>query len=72
MTIVCIDSLRIEYILQDVLNRIKDKFITHNIITIQFHDSIMCWFPAIIGFMIAGKRLLDYTILETNMANWQI
>ena len=34
--------LGIEYILQEVLNKIKDKSITHNIFRIQDNDSIMC------------------------------
>ena len=29
------DSFRIEYILQDVLNKIRDKLITHNIFRIK-------------------------------------
>ena len=34
-TAVYFDSLRIEYIPQEVLNQIKDKSITHNIFRIQ-------------------------------------
>ena len=36
------DSLGTEYIPQDVLNKIKDKPITHNISRIQSDDSIIC------------------------------
>ena len=38
------NSFRIEYIPQEVLNKIKDKSITHNIFRIQYDDSIMCGF----------------------------
>ena len=36
------DSFGIEYIPQEVLNKIKDKSITHNIFRIQDYGSIMC------------------------------
>ena len=38
------DSFGIEYIPQEVLNKIKDKSITHNIFRIQDNESIMCGF----------------------------
>ena len=38
------DTFGIEYIPQKVLNKIKDKSITHNIFRIQKNDSIMCGF----------------------------
>ena len=43
-TAVYFDSFRIEYISQEVLNKIKDKAITHNIFRIQDDDSITCGF----------------------------
>ena len=48
---------------QRVLNKIKDKSITHNIFRIQDNDYIMCGFYCIafIEYMVAGKTLLDYT-----------
>ena len=48
------DSSGIEYIPEEVLNKIKD-----------FDDSIMCelYCIAFIEYMIAGKTLLDYTTL---------
>ena len=48
---------------QGVLNKIKDKSITHNIFRIQDNDYIMCEFYCIafIEYMVAGKTLLDYT-----------
>ena len=41
------DSFVIEYIPQEVLNKIKDKSITHNIFRIQDTESIMCGFCCI-------------------------
>ena len=38
------DSSGIEYILQEILNKIKYKSITNNIIIIQSDDSIICGF----------------------------
>ena len=43
-TAVHFDSVGIEYIPQEVLNKIKDKSITHNIFRIQDDSSIMCGF----------------------------
>ena len=53
------DSFGIEYIPQEVLDKSKDKSITHNICRIQSDDSIMCGFNCItlIEYMIAGKTL---------------
>ena len=64
-TAVHFGSFRIEYITQDVLNKIKDKSITHNIFRIQSDVSIMCEFYCIafIEYMIAEKTLLSYTSL---------
>ena len=60
------DSFGVEYIPQEVLNKIKDKSITHNIFRIQGNESIMCGFYCIvfIEYMLAGKILLDYTLLN--------
>ena len=59
------DSFEIEYIPQEVLNKVKDKSITYNIFRMQIDDSIMCrfYYTAFIEYMIAGKALLDYTNL---------
>ena len=56
-TAVYFDSFGIEYIPQEVLNKIKDKSITHNIFRIQDNESIMCGFYCIafINYMLAGK-----------------
>ena len=59
-TAVYLDSFGIE-----VLNKIRDKSITHNIFKIQDNNSIMCGFYCIafIEYMLSGKTLLDYTNL---------
>ena len=44
------DSFGIEYIPQEVLNKIKDKSITPNIIRTQVNESFMCEFYCI-GFI---------------------
>ena len=56
------DPFDIEYIPQEVLSKIKDKSITHNIFRIQDDDSIMCRFYLItfIEYMLAGKTWLEY------------
>ena len=55
------DSFRIEYIPKDVLNKFKDKSITHNIFRIQSDCELYC--IAFIKYMIEGRTLLDYTNL---------
>ena len=59
------DSFGIEYVPQEVLNKIKNKSINHNIFRIQDNESVTCGFYCIafIGYMLAGKTLLDYTNL---------
>ena len=56
------DSFEIEYIPQEVLSKIEDKSITHNIFRIQDNDSVTCGFycTTFIEYMLAGKTLLDY------------
>ena len=48
-----------------LLEKIKDKSRTINIIGIQDNESIMCGFYCIafIDYMLAGKTMLDYTNL---------
>ena len=57
------DYFGIEYIPQEVLNKIRDKSITHNIFRIQANESVMCGFycMAFIEYMLSRKTLLDYT-----------
>ena len=59
------DSLRIEYIPQEVLRKINDKSITHNIFSVKHNEFIMCAFSCItfIEYMLAVKTLLDDTNL---------
>ena len=54
-----------EYIPQDVLNKIKDKSITGNIFRIQDNASNMCGFCciALYNIFFLGKTLLDYANL---------
>ena len=62
-TVVYSDSFVIEYVPQEVLNKIRDKSITHNIFKIQDDESFLCgfhWF-AFMEYMLAGKTLLHYT-----------
>ena len=56
-------SFGIDYILQEVLNKIKGKLITHNIFIMQDNESVMCGFYciALIDYMLAAKNVLDYT-----------
>ena len=56
------DSFGIEYILQELKGKIKNKSIPHNIFRIQDDDSIVCGFYYIsfIEYILAGKTLLDY------------
>ena len=51
------DSFGIEYILEEVLSKFKDKSITHNIFRIQDDVSIICVFYCIafIEYMLAAK-----------------
>ena len=68
-TAVYFDFFRIEFIPQDVLSKIKDKSVMHNIIRIQDDDCIICRFfcNVFIEYMILRKTLLDCTnILSPN------
>ena len=51
------DSFAIEYIPLELLNKIRDNSITHNIFRIQDNESIMCGFYCIafIEYMLSGK-----------------
>ena len=59
------DYFGIEQIPQEVINKIKDKLITHNIVGIQDNEFIMCGFYCIafIEYIVGGKKLLDCTNL---------
>ena len=64
-TAVYLDSFGIEYRPQVVLNKIRDKSITHSIFRIQDNCSITGGFYGIafIEYMVAEKTLLDYANL---------
>ena len=55
----------IEYIPQEVVHKIRDKSITHNIFRTQDNEAIIYGFYSIafIEYMLAGKILLDHTSL---------
>ena len=55
----------IEYIFQEVLNKINDKFITRNKFRTQDNESIMrrVYCNALIECFFAGKTLLDHSCL---------
>ena len=59
------DSFGIEYIPQEVFNKIENNSITHNISGIQDDDSIMCRFYCVvfIEYTIEEETLVDYTNL---------
>ena len=61
-TAVYFHSCGIEYIPQKILNKIRNKPITHNIFRIQDNESITCRFYCIafIEYMLLGKTLFDY------------
>ena len=63
--IVYFDSLGVEYIPEEIKEFIGNKNIKTNIFRVQGNDSIMCGYFCIgfIGFMLAGKKMTDYTNL---------
>ena len=57
------DVFGIEYIPQEVVNKIRDKSVTHNIFRIQDMILLCVDFIAFIEYMLSGETLLDYTNL---------
>ena len=59
------DSFGVEHIPKEIRTFINNKNIKTNIFRIQAYDSIMCGYFCIgfIDFMLAGKKLTDYTNL---------
>ena len=59
------DSFGVEHILKEIKKFIKNNNITANIFRIQAYNSVMCGYFCIgfIDFMLAGKKLTDYTNL---------
>ena len=64
-TAVFFDSFGVKYIPEQVLSKMKDKVIAHNIFRLRDDDSIICGFYCIafIGYILVGKMLLDDTKL---------
>ena len=63
--IVYFNSFRVEYIPEEIKEFIRNKYIKANIFRVQENNSIMFLYFCIgfIDFMLAGKRLTDYTNL---------
>ena len=59
------DFFGMEYIPLEVLKKIRDKSVTHNVFRIPDNESFMCGFYCIafIGHVLVGNTLLDYTNL---------
>ena len=59
------DSFGVEYIPNEIKKFIRNKNIKANIFRLQENNSIMCGYFCIgfIDFMLAGKKLTDYTNL---------
>ena len=59
------ESLGVEHIPKEIIKLIGSKNVIANISRIQAYDSIMCgnFCIGFIDFMLAGKRLTDYTNL---------
>ena len=63
--IVYFDSFGVEHISEEIKEFIENKNIKANIFRVQANDSVMCGYFCIgfIDFMLAGKKLTDYTNL---------
>ena len=63
--IVYLDSFGVEHVSEEIKNIIGNKNIKGNILRVQANDSVMCGYFCIgfIDFMLAGKKLTDYTNL---------
>ena len=63
--IVYFDSFGVEYVPKEIKEFIGNKNIKANIFRVQANDSVMCGYFCIgfIDFMLAGKKLTDYTNL---------
>ena len=63
--IVCFDNFGVEHIPEKIKKIIGNKKIKTNIFRVQGNDSVMCGYFCIgfIDFMLAGKKLTDYTNL---------
>ena len=63
--IVYFDSFGVEHVPEEIKEFIGNKNIKANIFRVQANDSVMCGYFCIgfIDFMLAGKKLTDYTNL---------
>ena len=63
--IVYFDSFGVEHVPEEIKEFIGNKNIKANIFRVQANDSVMCGYFCIgfIDFMLAGKKLTDYTSL---------
>ena len=63
--IVYFDSFGVEHIPEEIKEFIRNKNIKANIFRVQANNSVMCGYFCIvfIDFMVAGKKLTDYTTL---------
>ena len=63
--IVYFDSLGVEHVPEEIKEFVGNKNIKANIFRVQANDSVMCGYFCIgfIDFMLAGKKLTDYTSL---------
>ena len=59
------DSFGVEHIPKEIKEFVKNKNIKTNIFRVQANDPVMCGYFCIefIDFMLAGKKLTDYTSL---------
>ena len=65
--IIYFDSFGVEHIPEEIKEFIGNKNIKANIFRVQANDSVMCGYFCIgfIDFMLAGKKLTDYTNLSS-------
>ena len=63
--IVYFDSFGVENVPKEIKKFVRNKNIIANIFWVQANDSVMCGYFCIgfIDFMLAGKKLTDYTSL---------
>ena len=63
--IIFFDSLGVEHVSKEIKEFVGNKNIKANIFRVQANNSVMCGYFCIgfIDFMLAGKKLTDYTNL---------
>ena len=63
--IVYFDSFGVEHVPEEIKELVENKNVKYNIFRVQAKDSVMCGYFCIgfIDFMLAGKKLTDYTSL---------